>query len=148
MFKKFAPGFAAVALFALFALAAAGGQAAPMRHDHPLIGTWALTLADGSCSETYRIRDDGSSLVTSNEEVAESTFEIADQPDALGFYKQVDTVVKDNGKPDCSGEVTEVGHVATSYILFHHSGEMFLLCFEHDTRSCIGPFIRVRGSFT
>ncbi|HEU4844588.1 MAG TPA: hypothetical protein VFT05_10015 [Burkholderiaceae bacterium] len=143
MFKKFAPRFLVAA-----ALTAAAAQAAPLRHDHPLIGTWQITLADGSCSETYRIRDDGSSLVTSNEEVAESTFDIADQPDALGFYKQVDRVVKDNGKPDCSGEVTEVGHVATSYILFHPSGNMFLMCFERDMHSCIGPFIRVRGNFT
>lgn len=145
MLKKIIPACLAVTLCAL---AAAGGQAAPLRHDHPLIGTWQITLADGSCSETYRIHDDGSSLVTSNEEVAESAFDVADQPDALGFYKHVDTIVKDNGKPDCSGEVTEVGHVATSYILFHPSGDMFLMCFERDTHSCIGPFIRVRGSAT
>ena len=145
MFKKIAPGVAAVALCVL---TATGGQAAPLRHDHPLIGTWQITLSDGSCSETYRIRDDGSSLVTSNEEVAESAFDVADQPDAEGFYKHVDTIVKDNGKPDCSGEVTEVGHVATSYILFHPGGDMFLMCFERDMHSSIGPFIRVRGSTT
>lgn len=143
MLKKIIPGIMAAAL-----CACAAAQAAPLRHDHPLIGTWQITLADGSCSETYRIRDDGSSLVTSSEEVAESAFDVADQPDPLGFYKHVDTIVKDNGKPDCSGEVTQVGHVATSYILFHPGGDMFLMCFEHDMHSCIGPFIRVRGSTT
>lgn len=128
--------------------ASADAATAPLRHDHPLIGTWRISLPDGSCYETYRIRADGTTLVTSAQEVAESTFDIADQPDKLGFYKEVDTVVRDNGKQDCSGEVTEVGHVVTSYLLFHPSGNMFLMCFERDTKSCIGPFIRVRGSET
>lgn len=132
----------------LSAVVAAPAAAAPLRSDHPLIGTWKITLPDGSCSETYRMRSDGTSLVTSAEEVAESSFDIADQPDTLGFYKEVDTVVKDNGKQDCSGEVTKVGHVATSYILFHPGGDMFLMCLDRDTSRCIGPFVRVKGGET
>src|SRR4051794_23956457 len=105
-------------------------HAAPLRHDHPVIGTWQVTLPDGSCSETYRIRADGSTLVFSNEEVAESTFSISDQPDKDGFYEEVDTIVKDNGKHDCLGDVTEVGRAVTSYLLFHPTGDMFLMCVE------------------
>lgn len=141
------PKNALLALLAAVALhlpAAAG--AGPLRKDHPVIGTWQISLPDGSCHEEYRFRPDGTTLVTSAQEVAESAFDIADQPDKLGFYKQVDTVVKDNGKQDCSGTVTEVGHVVTSYILFHPSGDMFLMCFERDTKTCIGPFVRVKGS--
>jgi hypothetical protein len=41
-----------------------------------------------------------------------------------------------------------VGHVVTSYILFHPNGDMFLMCFERDTKTCIGPFVRVKGRDT
>lgn len=125
---------------------AAVAHAAPLRHDHPVIGTWQVTLPDGSCSETYRIRADGSTLVFSNEEVAESTFSISDQPDKDGFYEEVDTIVKDNGKLDCLGDVTEVGRAVTSYLLFHPTGDMFLMCVERRMDKCIGPFIRVKGN--
>jgi hypothetical protein len=130
------------------ALPPACAAAAPMRNDHPIVGTWDLTVPDSSCHEIYRIHSDGTSIVTSAQEVAQSQFEIADQPDKLGFYKQTDTIVKDNGKQDCSGQVTEVGRAVTSYILFHPSGNMFLMCLERDTQKCIGPFIRMKGAET
>lgn len=135
-------------LSALALLLTGSAGAATLREDHPVIGTWQVTLPDGSCREIYRYRSDGTTLVTSAEEVAESDFNISDQPDADGFYQQTDIVTKDNGKRDCSGEVTKVGHQVVSYILFHPAGDMFLMCFERDRRSCIGPFIRVRGSQT
>ncbi len=122
------------------------GAAPVLRQSHPVIGTWRITMPDGSCSETYRIRADGTTLVFSNEEVAESTFAISDQPDKQGFYKEVDTIVRDNGKRDCLGDVTEVGRAVTSYLLFHPSGDMFLMCVERRTDKCIGPFVRVKGN--
>ncbi|TFW16396.1 hypothetical protein E4L98_23680 [Duganella callida] len=125
------------------AMAAGAG---PLRHDHPVIGTWRITLPDGSCTETYRIRADGTTLVFSNEEVAESSFTIADKPDKDGFYKETDTITKDNGKLDCTGEVTKPGRAVTSYLQFHPSGDMFLMCAERSLDRCIGPFVRVKGS--
>ena len=121
-------------------------HAAPLRADHPFVGIWKITLPDGTCSETYRVRADGSTLVFSNEEVAESTFVIADQPDKQGFYKSVDTLVKDNGKPDCAGQITKPGRSVTNYLLFHPGGDMFLMCVERSMERCIGPFVRVEGS--
>lgn len=137
----------AVAMLAIPAVLMASAVAEPaLRQSHPVIGTWRITMPDGSCSETYRIRADGTTLVFSNEEVAESTFAISDQPDQQGFYKEVDTIVKDNGKRDCLGDVTEVGRAVTSYLLFHPSGDMFLMCVERRTDKCIGPFVRVKGN--
>jgi hypothetical protein len=121
-------------------------RAAPLRADHPFVGIWKITLPDGSCSETYRVRGDGTTLVFSNEEVAESTFAISDQPDKQGFYKEVDTLVKDNGKPDCTGQITKPGRTVTNYLLFHPGGDMFLMCVERSTERCIGPFVRVTGN--
>ena len=136
---------ALMAVFTAMLATGAAAQAAPLRSDHPIIGTWKITLPDGSCSETYRIRADGTTLVFSHEEVAESTFVIADKPDKNGFYKEVDTIVKDNGKRDCSGGITKPGQAVTNYLQFHPSGDLFLMCVERNLERCIGPFVRVKG---
>ena len=120
--------------------------AQPPRANHPLVGTWKITLPDGTCTETYIVRRDGTTLVTSAEEVAESEFELSDEPSEKGFYKWVDKIVKDNGKKDCSGEVMVLGHIATNYILLHPSKNQFLMCEAEDIKTCIGPFVRVKGS--
>ena len=135
-----------LALFAGVLACAIPASADPVRSDHPIVGIWKLELPDGSCEETYRIRADGTSLVTSAEEISETRFVIDDKPDAEGFYKSQDTITKNNGKLDCSGNTMKVGQSATNYLLFHGSGNMFLMCYQRDTRACIGPFIRVRGS--
>ncbi|WP_229202212.1 hypothetical protein [Pseudoduganella aquatica] len=127
---------------------AAPGNAAPVRNDHPIVGTWRFVLPDGSCQEIYRMRADGTALITSASEVAETEFLIDDQPDKNGFYKTSDKIVKDNGKKDCSGQVAEVGQAVSSFILFHHSGNMFLMCLQASMDACLGPFVRVRGAET
>ena len=114
----------------------------PLPPEHPLIGTWRIELESVQCHETYNLRADGTSRVSSAEEVGESEFEISPEPSANGFYKWVDKVISDNGKPDCMGSVTEVGHVAINYVLLHPSGKMFLLCLEENVTKCIGPFVR------
>ena len=132
---------------ATMAAVTAGAAAAPLRADHPIVGIWRLQLPEERCTETYRIRADGTALVTSAEEVAETAFEIADQPDGEGFYRSVNRIVKDNGKPDCSGQVTKPGQSIATFILFHPSGDQFLMCQRADTRSCIGPLVRVKGDW-
>ena len=117
----------------------------PTAKDHPIIGRWVISLPDGSCSETYTFRPDGTTLVTSGEEVAESVFEISAKPSASGFYKWTDKLVKDNGKKDCSGEVTEVGKTVTNFVQFHPSGNIFIMCANESLDTCIGPFKRVQG---
>ncbi|MFP5390596.1 MAG: hypothetical protein ACLGI6_03490 [Gammaproteobacteria bacterium] len=130
------------------AMAAGSAMAAPPAASHPILGIWKLTLPDGSCSETYRFRGDGTTLVTSAEEVSESEFKIPDQPSARGFYKLEDRIVKDNGKKDCSGAVMKVGTRATNFIQFHPSGAMFVMCVRESLDACIGPFERVQGQGT
>ena len=117
----------------------------PTGKDHPILGRWTISLPDGSCSETYTFRPDGTSLVTSGDEIAESVFEISAKPDASGFYKWTDKLVKDNGKKDCSGKVTPVGNTVTNFVQFHPSGDLFILCADGSLDTCIGPFKRVRG---
>lgn len=116
--------------------------------NHPILGIWRLTLPDGSCSETYRFRADGTTLVTSAAEVSESEYHIPAEPSEKGFYRLVDTIVKDNGKEDCMGQVMKVGTKATNFIRFHPSGALFLMCATESMETCIGPFQRVMGQGT
>jgi hypothetical protein len=137
----------ALALLA-FAAVAATSEAAPPRptaKDHPIIGRWTISLPDGSCDETYTFRADGTTLVTSGDEIAETVYEITAKPSAAGFYKWTDKLVKDNGKKDCSGEITKVGQTTTNFVQFHPSGDVFIMCAQENFDACIGPFKRVHG---
>jgi hypothetical protein len=111
--------------------------------EHPIVGVWEFTLPDGRCTETYLFRADGTSLVTSAQEVAETAYKIEREPGASGFYKMVDTVTRDNGKQDCSGSVTEVGHTSTNYLRFHPSGDLLLMCRAESFDACFGPLRRL-----
>ena len=119
--------------------------AAPPTATHPIVGIWRLTLPELGCSETYRFRADGTSLVTSAEEVSESEYKIPDKPSAKGYYRLDDRITKDNGKKDCAGAVMKVGTRATNFIRFHPSGALFLMCADESMEACIGPFERVQG---
>jgi len=130
------------------ALLAPPVMAAPPAPSHPILGIWQLTLPDGSCSEIYRFRGDGTSLVTSAAEVSESEFNIPAQPSVKGFYRLDDKVVKDNGKKDCSGEITKIGSKVTHFVQFHPSGSLFVMCMAESLDACIGPFRRLHGQET
>jgi hypothetical protein len=128
------------------ATAAAAGppESKPLRSDHPIIGAWALRADDSGCTEIYRISREGTSLVTSADEVAQTHFQVSDRPSAKGYYKWVDTIVKDNGKKDCSGKVTKP-HTTTSYILMNETNKAFISCENESTKACIGPFVKIEG---
>jgi hypothetical protein len=123
-------------------------SAAPPAADHPILGIWKLTLPDGSCSEIYRFRGDGTTLVTSAEEISQSEFSIRANPSDKGFYKLEDRLVKDNGKRDCIGQVMKVGATATHFVHFHPSGALFVMCVAESLDACIGPFRRMQGQET
>jgi hypothetical protein len=141
----------AVLLAAALAIAATVSSADPPRvpkTNHPILGTWIFAVPDTDCEETYYVRQDGTTLVTSGQEVAESVFEIDDEPTAKGFYKNTDKIVKDNGKPDCAGQVTKVGSQVTNYIRFHPSSNMMVICKDETLNACFGPLFRLGGEGT
>jgi len=121
------------------------GMAGGIPADHPILGTWSFSLPGASCSETYRFRPDGTTFVTSGQEVSESVYTISPKPSAKGFYKWSDTITKDNGKPDCGGAITTVGGAATNFVRFHPSGEAMIVCREESLDACFGPLQRVHG---
>src|SRR5258708_1711946 len=114
----------ALAMLLTPALAAA----APIRADHPILGTWKFATGIKGCVEIYDYRADGTMRVTSGDEVARSSFTIADKENPGAFYKLVDTVAATNGKPDCSGHVMPLGDVVTLYVNFQNSGTQMSTC--------------------
>lgn len=136
-------------LLLLLAAAAASAQDVqqkPLPQGHPLLGSWRIDLPN-SCYEVYTLRADGTKLSSSGEERNEAIFDIAAEPSPRGFYRWADKITKGNGKPDCGGHVTEVGHVAVTFVRLHPSGHRFLLCGEEDLKSCFAEFRRT-GSDT
>ena len=63
-------------------------------------------------------------------------------PSKKGFYKWVDKITVSNGKPDCSGGMTEPGDIAVNYVRLHPAGQRLLLCEEEDLKSCYAEFYR------
>lgn len=106
---------------------------------HPIIGIWSFEY--NGCIETYEFLPDGTRKVTSNLEILEAAYTISNSPLNSGFYKIEDTVIKDNGKADCSGSAEDMtGDVVELYISFSPNGDEFLFCVEENFRRCLGPF--------
>jgi hypothetical protein len=114
----------------------------PILGTHPLFGVWRIALAGGQCTEEYEIRADGTKLSSSGEERNESEFMISQGNRGAYWYKWVDRITKNNGRPDCMGSRTSVGHVAVNYVLVHPSGQRFALCEKEDMNSCYAEFFR------
>ena len=127
------------------ALICQGAGAAPPAANHPIIGIWKLTLPDGRCSETYRFRGRRHQPGHQRARGVGERIRHPRRAQRQGLLQARRQIVKDNGKQDCSGEVMKVGTQATNFVLFHPSGEMFLMCASESMEACIGPFERVRG---
>lgn len=135
----------AACLLSTATFACAAAPVAPAAN-HPILGIWELNLPEISCSETYRFRADGTTLVMSAKEVSESEFRIPAQPSEKGFYKLDDKITKQNGGIDCAGRVIKVGTTSTNYVRFNATATVFILCAAESLEdACIGPFRRVIG---
>ena len=123
---------------ALIAIAASAYAQKPLPADHPLLGSWKLTLPGGVCSEIYTFRADGTRVFASGQETGESAFLIAEKPSSKGFYRFVDTIKKTNGKPDCSGQITPIGHESTLFIAFHAKNrDEAVMCRDESLARCV-----------
>ena len=144
------PLLLALALASMAAIAAPAtppdeAPSRPMRADHPFLGAWQITRRDDACAEIYRIDRNGRTLITSADEVAQSRFTMSDQPSAKGYYKWVDTLVKDNGRKDCWGQITKPGKTTTRYVMMNPAQDRFIVCTAEDGKQCFGPFVKLEG---
>jgi hypothetical protein len=119
--------------------------ATPIPNSHPFVGRWRFDIPKLNCFEEYHVRADGTRSTISGQERNESEFSISLTSDAAGYYKFIDKITKNNGKPDCTGFVTPVGDIATNYLLFHRDGNRFLLCQKPDFATCMSPYVRVKA---
>jgi hypothetical protein len=108
---------------------------------HPLIGTWQLSLPGTKCVETYEYRADGTAHTLSAEEETDTQYSVSATPDPNGYYVLTETILRSNGKRDCSGQLTPVGHPVTLYLAPLRGG--FLMCFDVTLQRCFGPMTRV-----
>ncbi|NPC59399.1 hypothetical protein [Caenimonas soli] len=121
---------------------AQGFERTPLPETHPLVGTWRIDLPDQKCFEEYVVHTDGTKSSQSADERNESEVMISLVPSTSGFYKWTDRIIKNNGKADCSGSNTALGHVAVNFVRVHPSGKRFLLCEAEDMKSCYAEFYR------
>jgi hypothetical protein len=126
-------------------LCVAAAPPAKVEPSHPLVGVWQFQLPDGSCTETYLIRADGTTAVTSGAERSESAFEISPKPSAKGFYRWTDRVTRTNGKPDCGGGKTPIGQQTTLYVRMSPRSDAMILCADESLERCIGPLVRMQA---
>jgi len=83
-------------------------------------------------------------LATSAAEVSEKEYDVTAEPDARGFFKLVETVVRQNDKKDCSGAMLNgPGDQVTRYIQFSPQQDKLLVCREAALTACFGPLKRV-----
>ena len=78
----------------------------------------------------------------SGEERNESEFMISQDTLRTYWYKWVDIITKNNGRPDCMGSHTAVGHTAVNYVIVHPSGQRLALCEREDMNSCYAELFR------
>lgn len=122
----------------------AAGEPAPA-NIHPLTGSWSWSLFGGGCTETWHYRSNRTVLSTSGQEVAEKTYEVAKLPDTDGFYKLVETVVRQNDKKDCSGaQLAGPGEQHTRFIQFNPQRNKMLVCEKASLKACFGPVSRMK----
>ncbi|MES1947888.1 hypothetical protein C84B14_11077 [Salinisphaera sp. C84B14] len=109
-----------------------------------IVGTWAWTRQSNRCTEVYRYYGDGTMAVISGKEVTLGEYEIASQPNDAGRYKLIDTILVDHGGMDCgNSNVDNTGESATTYILFHESGNAHWSMYEPTGDIGFGPLFRI-----
>lgn len=118
----------------------------PTSSPHPILGNWTMASKDGTCAETYRFRPDGMLLVTSGQELVEVRYDISQSPSDKGFYKLTQRILRDNGKPDCSGKLMKPGDEFTWFIHIDASNESMYICQAESRNACFGPVRRMTGN--
>jgi hypothetical protein len=127
-------------------------QRTPLPETHPMLGVWRVEIDKSvlkpppgfaaGCIEEYTLRTDGTKVSRSGEERNESEFMIT--PGTVGpyWFKWVDKITANNGKPDCTGSLTPPGDTSVTYVLVHPSGQRFAMCERQETNSCYAEFFR------
>jgi hypothetical protein len=136
---------------------------------NPIRGQWSWKQFDGSCNETLRYQGDGELLAVSATSISKWTYQISKSPSAAGFYRVLETLISDNGKADCAGNLLTAKTLAASaktdkeadkkadqeantedrtrsrFIQLSPAGNLLLLCSEESLKACFGPLTKEPG---
>ncbi len=112
---------------------------------NPLLGTWEWVNIKNSCREVYIFGSEGSSHITSGEEISTAKYTIADKADDKGYFAVDLQIIEDKGGKDCGDSVeNNTGDTYHKFVMFHPSGNLYVSCDSADTSSCVGPFKRLQ----
>lgn len=114
--------------------------------NHPLIGDWKLEIPNVACDGMLQVRPDGTTRATSAAQVVEAEVDLSPQPAESGYYKLSEKIVRENGQVNCVGNKIKVGQGGTNYLILNRDGDEFLMCAKEDINTCVGPFVRQKGS--
>lgn len=108
---------------------------------HPIVGTWVRNK--NSCLAEFTFTASGLRLVRANEEIVKARYQIEDISREKGIYLLTDTVLEDNGLPDCSNSTSDMTGDTVEVILFiKENPTRFNFCFDSQLTHCVGPYIR------
>ncbi|MDF3035745.1 MAG: hypothetical protein K0S28_1019 [Paucimonas sp.] len=108
--------------------------------ESPLIGKWNTTYTQEACVESNEYTEKGLKITYSGEAVTEDFYTLFKLGD--GLYKLSGYVGKDNGKPDCAGQLVPVGSTSTIFIKFNPDGS-YRSCSTLDDASCYAQASRI-----
>lgn len=109
-----------------------------------LVGTWAWTLPDGSCTESQSYRADGTGSVTSGDERSEQTWRV-EAVEGSPLARMIITTTRDDRGKDCIGQdIDDTGRTVTLYYRIDGGGGRLVFCFDLQQDQCFGPFFRQR----
>tara|TARA_B100001250_G_scaffold414522_1_gene453522 strand:- start:2670 stop:3104 length:435 start_codon:yes stop_codon:yes gene_type:complete len=109
--------------------------------DHPIVGTWVHSM--NGCDEIFEFTTTGIRMVHANQEIVKAEYEISDIVPEKGIYLVKDTVLEDNGMPDCTGSTSDMsGDVVELILIIQHLPERFSFCFDSQLTSCVGPYVK------
>ena len=108
---------------------------------HPIVGTWIRS--NNGCYEKFEFTKNGTRIVHSNMEVVKARYDISSASQDNGVYLLRDTVIEDNGMPDCSGSTSDMtGDIVEVLLFIQDSPERFSFCFDRKLVNCLGPYVK------
>ena len=107
-----------------------------------IVGTWTISVADTSCSETTEYHPDRTLTITGNQEIIKGEYIFYGTLYDDTRYKLTLSFTYDNGLPDCSGDtVDETDNVTDWYVEFFDDGKtMYLFNQPAHSDVALGPF--------
>jgi hypothetical protein len=129
-------------LLSACAASAAADILPPKQIDAPIVGRWLWKSDKGDCTETHEYLPSGVKRSQSGQETLEKRYTWAPMREASHYFVS-ETTIRTNGKHDCAGAVSSVGHTA-QISLFMEGPDKYLTCAAIAKSTCYGAATRLK----